>query len=93
MESLDKPVIAAVNGAAAGAGLDTAHVRLPDLSNRAKFSASFINIGLLAGTGGADFFPSTSCPRPWKWPLTGDLVSAEEAYRIGLVNRLVPKSV
>ena len=93
MESLDKPVIAAVNGAAAGAGLDMALMcDFRICSNRAKFSASFINIGLLAGDGGAYFLPRLiGLPQALEMLLTGDLVSAEEAYRIGLVNRVVPQ--
>ena len=93
MESLDKPVIAAVNGAAAGAGLDMALMcDFRICAKRAKFSASFINIGLLAGDGGAFFLPRlVGLPRALEMLMTGDLVSAEEAYRIGLVNRVVPK--
>jgi len=93
MESLDKPVIAAVNGAAAGAGLDMALMcDFRICSNRAKFSASFINLGLVAGDGGAYFLPRLiGLSQALEMLLTGDLVSAEEAYRIGLVNRVVPK--
>ncbi len=93
MESLDKPVIAAVNGATAGAGLDMALMcDFRICAHRAKFSASFINIGLLAGDGGAYFLPRlVGLPRALEILMTGDPVSAEEAYRIGLVNRVVPK--
>jgi len=93
LESMDKPVIAAVNGAAAGAGLDT--TLLCDFricSEKARFSASFINIGLLAGDGGAYFLPRlVGLPKALEMLLTGDPVSAEEAYRLGLVNRVVPE--
>jgi enoyl-CoA hydratase/carnithine racemase len=93
MESLDKPVIAAVNGAAAGAGLDMALMcDFRICSTRAKFSASFINIGLLAGDGGAYFLPRlVGLPKALEILMTGDLISAAEAYRIGLVNRVVSK--
>ena len=93
IESLDKPVIAAINGAAAGAGLDMAlmcDIRI--CSSRAKFSSSFINIGLLAGDGGAFLLPRLiGLPKALEMLLTGEVVSAEEAYRVGLVNRVVPK--
>ena len=93
MKFLDKPVIAAVNGAAAGAGMDMALMcDFRICSNRAKFAASFINLGLLAGDGGAYFLPRLiGLSQALELLLTGDPVSAEEAYRIGLVNRVVPK--
>lgn len=90
---LAKPVIAAVNGAAAGAGFSlalAADFRIA--ATTARFNAAFIRIGL---TGG-------DCGSSWLLPrivglghaseilLTGRFVDAEEAARIGLVNRVVP---
>ena len=90
---LPKPVIAAVNGAAAGAGFSltlAADVRIA--APTARFNAAFIRIGL---TGG-------DCGSSWLLPriiglglaseilLTGRFVDADEAARIGLVNRVVP---
>jgi enoyl-CoA hydratase/carnithine racemase len=89
---LPKPVIAAVNGAAAGAGFSlalAADIRLA--TPAARFNAAFVKIGL---TGG-------DCGSSWTLPrivglghaneilLTGRLVDADEAARIGLVNRIV----
>jgi enoyl-CoA hydratase/carnithine racemase len=93
MENLDKPVIAAVNGAAAGAGLDMALMcDLRICSEKAKFSASYINIGLVAGNGGAYYLPRlVGLGQALEILLTGDIVSAEEALRLGLVNRVVPE--
>ncbi len=91
MENLDKPVIAAVNGAAAGAGLDMALMcDLRICSETAKFSASYINIGLVAGDGGAFFLQRlVGLGKALELLLTGDPISAEEALRIGLINRMV----
>ncbi|MCU0579379.1 MAG: enoyl-CoA hydratase-related protein [Desulfobacterota bacterium] len=93
MENLDKPVIAAVNGAAAGAGLDMALMcDLRICSEKSKFSASYINIGLVAGNGGAYYLPRlVGLGQALEILLTGDIVSAEEALRLGLVNRVVPE--
>jgi enoyl-CoA hydratase/carnithine racemase len=90
---LPQPVIAAVNGAAAGGGLGlalAADIRLA--SERARFNAAFVRIGLSAGDVGV----SWSLPRvvglghAAEIMLTGDFLDAEEAARIGLVNRVVP---
>ena len=91
--NLPQPVIAAVNGAAAGGGLGlalAADIRLA--SETARFNAAFVRIGLSAGDVGV----SWSLPRvvglghASEIMLTGDFVDAEEAARIGLVNRVVP---
>ena len=93
MRSCPQPVIAAVNGAAMGAGLSfamAADVRIA--SPQAKFCASYINIG----TGGADMGSSYFLWRIVGWGmaaemlLTGRVVEVEEAHRIGLVNHVYP---
>jgi enoyl-CoA hydratase len=91
---LPQPVIAAVNGAAAGGGLGlalAADIRLA--SPAARFNAAFVRIGLSAGDVGV----SWSLPRvvglgrAAEIMLTGRFVDAEEAATIGLVNRVVPE--
>jgi enoyl-CoA hydratase len=93
MRSMSKPVIAAVNGPAAGAGFAlalAADVRLA--STAAHFSAAFVRIGL----SGGDVGMSWMLPRvvglghAAEILLTGRPVGAEEAARIGLVNRVLP---
>jgi len=93
MRACPQPVIAAVNGAAMGAGFSfamAADVRLA--APGARFCASYINIGL----GGADVGSSYLLWRIVGWGraaellLTGKVVGAEEAYRMGLVNEVCP---
>jgi len=90
---LPQPVIAAVNGAAAGGGLGLALVGdIRIASPQARFNAAFVRIGLSAGDVGV----SWSLPRvvglghAAEIMLTGRFVDADEAARIGLVNRVVP---
>jgi enoyl-CoA hydratase/carnithine racemase len=92
MEDLDKPVIAAINGAAMGAGLDMAlmcDLRL--CSDRARLAESYIMMGLVPGDGGAFFLPRViGIPKAMELLLTGDVLTPDEAAAIGLVNRVVP---
>lgn len=92
MEDLDKPVIAAINGAAMGAGLDMAlmcDMRL--CSDRARLGESYILMGLVPGDGGAFFLPRlVGVAKAMELLLTGEAITPEEALRIGLVNRVVP---
>lgn len=92
MEDLDKPVIAAINGAAMGAGLDMAlmcDLRL--CSDRAKLAESYIMMGLVPGDGGAFFLPRlVGVAKAMELLLTGDVLTPEDALRMGLVNRVVP---
>jgi enoyl-CoA hydratase/carnithine racemase len=92
LEDLDKPVIAAINGAAMGAGLDMALMcDLRVASEKAKLAESYITMGLVAGDGGAYFLPRIAgMPKALELLLTGDIISAEEALKIGIVNRVVP---
>jgi len=91
MEQLDKPVIAAINGTARGAGLDMAlmcDLRL--MARSARLAESYIHVGLIAGDGGAWYLPRLiGMPRALELMWTGREVAAEEAERIGLVNRAV----
>jgi enoyl-CoA hydratase/carnithine racemase len=92
LEDLDKPVIAAINGAAMGAGLDMALMcDLRVASEKAKLAESYITMGLVAGDGGAYFLPRIAgMPKALELLLTGDVISAEEALKIGIVNLVVP---
>jgi enoyl-CoA hydratase/carnithine racemase len=86
-----KPVIAAVNGVALGGGLELAlacHIRI--LSDRARMAAAESNLGLVPGWGGSQRLARLAgVSRALELILTGDPVSAEEALRIGLANRVV----
>ena len=91
--ALDVPVIAAVNGAAIGAGCDIAcmsDIRIA--SPEARFAESFLRVGLIPGDGGAWFLPRVvGMPRAMEMALTCDLVDAQTALAWGLVSRVVPK--
>jgi enoyl-CoA hydratase/carnithine racemase len=92
LEDLDKPVIAAINGAAMGAGLDMALMcDLRVCSDRAKLAESYIMLGLVPGDGGAYFLPRVvGLAKALELLLTGDVIGPEEALHIGLVNKVVP---
>lgn len=92
LEDLDKPVIAAINGAAMGAGLDMALMcDLRVCSDQARLSESYILLGLVPGDGGAYFLPRlVGLGKALELLLTGSVLTPEEALKIGLVNHVVP---
>jgi enoyl-CoA hydratase len=92
VERLGKPVIAAVNGFALGGGCELAMACTMRLaSDTAKFGQPEINLGLLPGYAGSQRLPRlVGRGRALELLLTGAMISADEAFRIGLVNRVVP---
>ena len=90
----DRPTIAAVDGAAAGFGCDLALAcDLRVISERAVFGEVFVKRGLMPDGGGTWLLPRIiGVGRALEMLLTGDLVKADEALRIGLANRLVPQA-
>jgi len=92
VENLGKPVIAAINGFALGGGCETAMactIRLA--AEQAKFGQPEIALGLLPGGGGTQRLPRLiGKGRALQLILSGGMIDAQEAYRIGLVNEVVP---
>lgn len=88
---LEVPVVAAVNGAAVGAGLDLAcmcDVRIA--SDKAVFAESFVKLGIIPGDGGAWLLPRIiGMARASLLTLTGDTINAEKALEYGLVAEVV----
>ena len=92
IENLGKPVIAAVNGFALGGGCETAMACTLRLAvETAKFGQPEVALGLIPGGGGTQRLPRlVGKGRALQLILSGDMISAAEAYRIGLVNEIVP---
>lgn len=91
IENAHKPVIAAVNGYALGGGTEIAmacHIRVA--SKNAKFGQPEVKLGVIPGYGGTQRLPRlVGKGIALEWILTGDMVDAERAYQVGLVNRVV----
>jgi enoyl-CoA hydratase len=92
IENFDKPVIAAVNGFALGGGCELAlacHIRLA--SETAKFGQPEVNLGIIPGYGGTQRLARLiNTGRTIEYILTADMIDADDAYRIGLVNKIYP---
>lgn len=91
-ERVDVPIIAAVNGAAVGAGLDLACMcDLRIAGESARFAESFVKVGLIAGDGGAWLLPrAIGYAKACEMAFTGEMIDAKEALACGLVSRVVP---
>jgi enoyl-CoA hydratase len=94
IENMDKPVIAAVNGFALGGGCELAlacHIRLA--SDNARFGQPEVNLGIIPGYGGTQRLAGLINPgRAMEYILTGDMIDASDALRLGLVNHVYPQS-
>ena len=92
IENLGKPVIAAVNGFALGGGCELAMactIRL--VAETAKFGQPEVKLGVMPGYGGTQRLPRlVGKGRALQLILSGEIINAQEAYRIGLVNEIVP---
>jgi len=91
IERLSKPVIAAINGFCLGGGMELAmacHMRI--CSDKARLGQPEINLGIIPGWGGTQRLPRlTNKGKAIELTLTGDMISAQEAHRLGLVNEVV----
>src|SRR5712672_326428 len=94
LETLGKPVIAAVNGFALGGGCETAMAcTIRIAAENAKFGQPEVKLGIIPGYGGTQRLPRlVGRGRALHLILTGAMISAQEAHRIGLVNEIVPRS-
>jgi enoyl-CoA hydratase/carnithine racemase len=92
VENLGKPVVAAINGFALGGGCETAMAcTIRVATENAKFGQPEVKLGVLPGGGGTQRLPRlVGKGRALQLILSGEMISAQEAYRIGLVNEVVP---
>ena len=93
LETLNKPTVAAVNGYALGGGLELAMAcTVRFASDNAKLGQPEVKLGIIPGYGGTQRLPRlVGRGRALEMLLSGDPISAEEAWRIGLVNAVVPQ--
>ncbi|MES2592515.1 MAG: enoyl-CoA hydratase-related protein [Bacteroidota bacterium] len=93
IETCSKPVVAAVNGFALGGGCELSmacHIRVA--SENAKFGQPEVNLGLIAGYGGTQrLIQYIGKTKATELHMTGDLINAEQALNLGLVNYVVPQ--
>jgi enoyl-CoA hydratase len=92
LENLDKPIIAAVNGFALGGGLEIALAcDFIYASDSAKLGQPEVNLGIIPGFGGTQRLARrVNSARAMELIVTGDIIGADEAHRIGLVNKVFP---
>ncbi|MHB8575451.1 MAG: enoyl-CoA hydratase/isomerase family protein [Dehalococcoidia bacterium] len=92
LQRLEIPTIAMVNGDAVGAGFDLACAcDLRTAAQQARFMVAYRRIGLIPGWGGAWLYPRRlGLSKAAELMFTGDFMSAEEGYRLGMINRVVP---
>ncbi len=94
LDVMDKPVICGINGMAIGAGLDMAlmcDIRVA--AEDARLSASYVKVGLVPGDGGAYYLPRlVGVAKALEFLWTGDFISAYDAEKLGMVNKVVPGS-
>ncbi len=92
LQRLEKPTIAMVNGAAVGAGCDFAFAcDMRVGSEKSRFRNGFVKVGLIPGGGGTWLYTRLmGLGRGLEFLFTGDFLEAEEAQRIGVLNKLVP---
>jgi len=92
LRTLDKPYIAAVNGPAAGAGMDMASMAdIRMASETARFTMSYVNVGIVPGDGGCYYLPRIiGVARALDLIWTGRTMDAQEALQIGYVSQVAP---
>jgi 2-(1,2-epoxy-1,2-dihydrophenyl)acetyl-CoA isomerase len=93
LEHLDKPYIAAVNGPAAGAGMDMANMAdIRVMSDKARVGMNYVRVGLLPGDAGCYFLPRVvGIPKAFELIWTGRMIDADEAKSIGWASAVFPQ--